>query len=316
MISTQRVTATLASDPVTGKVKWSPVRSIWTGGLFLIGVIGAALTLSWANAAVFLFTTAVTIGLGHSIGMHRLLIHRSFSCPKALEYMLVYLGVLVGMAGPIGMIRIHDMRDWAQRQEACHDFYGHRRGFWKDAWWQLHCGIQLRHPPRFWLEADVRDDPVYQWLERTWMLQQIPVVLLMWTLGGSEWVIWGFALRVTVSLTGHWLIGHYAHRRGHQGWRVHGAAVQGFNIPLAALITFGESWHANHHAFPGSAKLGLEPGQVDPGWIVLTGLERIGLVRDLALPEDLAKRDSLRRLPEQDRRGGNCPLLARLEHGG
>jgi fatty-acid desaturase len=316
MISTTRIAATLASDPVTGTVKWSPVRSIWTGGMFLIGVVGAGLTLTWVNAAVFLVMTGVTIGLGHSIGMHRLLIHRSFACPKWLEYGLVYLGVLVGMAGPIGMIRIHDMRDWAQRQKSCHDFYGHRRGFWLDAWWQLHCGIKLRHPPRFWLEAEVGDDPVYRWLERTWMLQQIPIAALLWMLGGFEWVIWGVALRVTVSLTGHWLVGHYAHRDGHQGWRVHGAAVQGFNIPLAALITFGESWHANHHAFPGSARLGLEPGQVDLGWWVLKTLERIGLVKGLVLPEDLGKRDVLRRLPEQDRRGGNCPLLARFEHGG
>ncbi len=51
--------------------------------------------------------------------MHRLLIHRSFTTPRWLEYLLVYLGVLVGMAGPFGMIRAHDMRDWHQRQVLC-----------------------------------------------------------------------------------------------------------------------------------------------------------------------------------------------------
>jgi fatty-acid desaturase len=314
MISTQRVTATCASDPVTGDVKWAPARSIWTGGMMLFGVVGALLTPTWDNAAVFLVTTAVTVCLGHSLGMHRLLIHRAYTCPKWLEYTLVYLGVLVGMAGPIGMIRIHDMRDWAQRQTECHDYYGHRRGFWLDAFWQMHCGITLRHPPRFWMEREVLNDPFYLWLERHWMLQQVPLAIVLGFLGGLDWIIWGIALRVTVSLTGHWIVGHYAHRSGHQGWRVKGAAVQGFNIPLAALITAGESWHANHHAYPGSAKLGLEPGQADPGWWVLRAFERMGLVQNLVTPETLPPRPELRRLPEDQRQGGSCPVLERLAH--
>ncbi|WP_417481167.1 acyl-CoA desaturase [Maricaulis sp.] len=314
MISTTRVHATPASDPATGRVRWAPLQSIWTLSMVVIGLAGAALTLSWENLAVFLVTTAVTIGLGHSIGMHRLLIHRSFACPKWLEYVLVYLGVLVGMAGPIGMVRIHDMRDWAQRQAACHDYFAHRRPFLADAWWQMHCKLQLRHPPRVWIEAEVREDPVYRFLESSWMLQQLPWAILFWALGGWDWVIWGIALRIAVSLSGHWLVGHYAHRQGHQGWRVRGASVQGFNIPLAALITFGESWHANHHAFPGSAKLGLEPGQVDPGWIVLLVWRRLGLVWDLRTPESLPARDELQRLPADRRRGGSCPVLAALCH--
>jgi stearoyl-CoA desaturase (delta-9 desaturase) len=57
---------------------------------------------------------------------------------------------------------------------------------------------------------------------------------------------------------------------------VDGAAVQGRNIPLTSLLTMGESWHNNHHAFPGSARLGLYAGEWDPGWwmlLVLLGVE-------------------------------------------
>ena len=44
-----------------------------------------------------------------------------------------------------------------------------------------------------------------------------------------------------------------------------GAGVQGPQRALAAgCMTFGEGWHNNHHAFPGSARLGLYPGQTDP----------------------------------------------------
>jgi stearoyl-CoA desaturase (delta-9 desaturase) len=279
-----------------GRIIWSPARSIWTFAMAATGLVGAAFTLSLEGVLVFLVSTAVTIGLGHSLGMHRLLIHRSYRTPKVLEYVLVWLGVLVGMAGPIGMIRIHDMRDWAQRQGACHDFYAHRAGFWRDAWRQMHCAIKLDHPPQFHLEPEVARDPFYRFMERTWMAQQIPVAIVFYLIGGWTWVIWGVALRVTVSLFGHWVVGYFAHREGHQGWRVEGAAVQGFNIPLVAIITFGESWHANHHAFPGSARLGVEAGQCDPGWRVLQIMAALGLARDIATPEALPARDSLRRV--------------------
>jgi stearoyl-CoA desaturase (Delta-9 desaturase) len=58
-----------------------------------------------------------------------------------------------------------------------------------------------------------------------------------------------------------WLVGQFAHRQGGQSWIVEGAAAQGYNVKMAGLISMGESWHNNHHAFPGSAKLGLFPGK-------------------------------------------------------
>ena len=101
-------------------------------------------------------------------------------------------------------------------------------------------------------------------------------------------------MRVAVSVTGHWLIGYFAHNSGHRSWHVHGAAVQGYNVRFCGLITMGECWHNNHHAFPGSAKLGLEQGQVDPGWWVLWGLNRCGLVWNLRLPQHLPERLELK----------------------
>lgn len=71
---------------------------------------------------------------------------------------------------------------------------------------------------------------------------------------------------------------------------VRGAAVQGRNVRFTSLLTMGECWHNNHHAFPGSARLGLLPGEWDPGWWALLVLRRLGLVRNLRLPCDLAPR--------------------------
>jgi fatty-acid desaturase len=52
-----------------------------------------------------------------------------------------------------------------------------------------------------------------------------------------------------------------------------------------SLLTMGENWHNNHHAYPYSAKLGLKKNQWDPGWWVLILLKNIGLVDNLKLPD-------------------------------
>lgn len=140
------------------------------------------------------------------------------------------------------------------------------------------------------------------------MWQQLPWALLFFAIGGMPWLLWGICARVAVCVTGHWLVGHYAHREGEQTWVVDGACVQGFDVRIAGLISMGESWHNNHHAFPGSAKLGLEPGQVDLGWALLRAFEAIGLAWDIVTPNNLPHRPALRRVGP----GQGCGLLTRL----
>lgn len=304
-ISTARMISRSDSDAAKGDVIWVPAKSLWTASLTLIALFLGPLTFTWDAFLLFLATCAVTLCAGHSVGMHRLLIHRSFVAPVWLERLLVYLGTLVGMAGPFGMIAAHDIRDWAQRQRQCHDLYAHRRPFFVDAWWQMHCAVKLDQPPQFVVEPETRNDPFYRFLELTWMLQQLPWAILFFALGGLPWLVWGIAVRISVSLTGHWLIGHLAHRRGHQGWAVDGVAVQGYNIKYVGLLTFGECWHGNHHAFPGSARLGVEHGQTDPGWWLISILKWLGLAREVKQPEDLVPREGLRRMESGD--GGAAP---------
>ncbi|HEV2080675.1 MAG TPA: acyl-CoA desaturase [Allosphingosinicella sp.] len=305
----ERIIADANCDPVRGIVRWAPVKSLWIGGMTMMALILGPLYFTWGAFLLFILASGITLCAGHSLGMHRRLIHNSFACPPWLEYLCVYLGVLVGMAGPIGMIRLHDMRDWAQRQPACHGYFAHDAGFWRDGWHQLHCRVDLVSPPEFRLEPRLANDRVYAWLERTWMAQQIPCAVLFFALGGLPWVIWGICARVAVCVTGHWLVGHYAHREGSQTWLVDGACVQGFDVKIAGLISMGESWHNNHHAFPGSAKLGLEPGQADLGWALLLAFRRFGLAWNIVTPERLPHRPALRRVAE---RGRGCAFLARL----
>jgi fatty-acid desaturase len=308
-ISTDRMHCDPHSNALDGKVLWVPSKSVWTLFMTLVAAIGAPLSFSWDAFLVFLVTTAVTICAGHSVGMHRLLIHKSFLAPKWLEYLLVYLGTLVGMAGPFGMIAAHDVRDWAQRQTKCHDLYAHRRPFILDAWWQMHCIVKLDHPPRFIIESEIANDNFYRFLEKYWIAQQLPWAILFFAVGGMSWFIWGIALRVAVSLTGHWLIGHFAHRKGHQGWAVDGVAVQGYNIRYFSLLTFGESLHGNHHAFPGSAKLGIENGQMDPGWWLICVFKFLGLAKDIREPEHVGERKGLRKIESLPKQAGPQPSL-------
>lgn len=287
LIATQRVIPSRTTSPEDGKIKAVPLKIIWVFGHGIAGLAGLIIFPQLDALLVFLGLTGLTICAGHSVGMHRLLIHRSFETPRSLEYLLVWLGSLVGMAGPFGMIHAHDMRDWHQRQWVCPPHPSHDAPFLRDAWWQMCCIFQLRHPPKFTVEEDVKDDPVYRFMERTWMAQQLPIAIFLYALGGWAWVLWGVSLRIFVSLFGHWMVGHFAHGKRDPDRDFEELPVQGYNLPGLGLLTFGENWHGNHHAFPRSAKLGVDPGQVDPGYYLIMVLQKFGLAWNVNTPETL-----------------------------
>ena len=284
------------TNPVEGTVAWSPVKSLWFSVMLLGAIVLGPKTWSWDVSVMSCLLTMFTLCTGHSVGFHRLLIHRSFKCPRWLEYTLVTIGTLVGMGGPTKMLYLHDIRDWSQRHPACHPFFIHQSGLLRDWWWNLHCEIRLTHPPEFRPDAAVTESRYYRFLDQTWMLLQLPLAAVLYSLGGWAWVVWGICVRIPVSLTGHWLVGYLAHNVGPRTWYLEGHAVQGYNVPGFGLLSMGEAWHNNHHAFPESARFGLERGQNDPGWWFLCGLKRLGLVWDLNQPKDLPHRPELRML--------------------
>jgi fatty-acid desaturase len=132
------------------------------------------------------------------------------------------------------------------------------------------------------------------------MAQQVPLAIVFYAIGGWAFLIWGVCVRVAVCVTGHWLIGHYAHRQGPQTWVIDGASAQGHNVPLAGFISMGEAWHNNHHAWPNSAKMGLLPGQIDLGWWLIRGFAALGLASNIKTPDVLPDRDGLRLLACND----------------
>ena len=276
-------------SPVKGRVVWDPIPSLWNGSMLAVTLVFGAATFSLGAVAVFVVITGATLLLGHSVGFHRRMIHGSFDCPLWLERLLSWFGTVVGMSGPFRMIRAHDIRDWAQRQSDCHHYLAHRRPMLVDAIWQMHGRLELERPPAFDL-GRIGRDPVHRFLERTWMLQQIPVAAGLWLLGGWGFVVWGVCARVSISVIGHWFVGHLAHRRAPQTWQVRDAGVQAHDVPWAAIPTMGEAWHNNHHAYPGSARIGLYPGQSDWGFRFIQLLERLGLAWNVRTPEQMGER--------------------------
>ena len=281
------------ASPVEGDVVWDAPRSLWNIGMFFAAVILGPLTASWSSLAVFVVTAGVTLCAGHSVGFHRRLIHRSFACSKWLERTLIWFGTVVGMGGPIWTIRLHDSRDWAQRQPDCHWFLRHGKPVLIDGFYYLNFKLKLKNPPGFDPGPGIADDWFHNFMQRTWMLQQIPVALALYALGGWPWVIWGVAVRVSACTTMHWFISNFAHTRGPQDWIVDGAVIQAHNVPLMAIPTMGESWHSNHHAFPSSARHGLYPGQIDLGFRFVQLLGLLGLAWDIKVPANLPPRPGI-----------------------
>ena len=54
---------------------------------------------------------------------------------------------------------------------------------------------------------------------------------------------------------------------------------------VVAALTFGEGWHNNHHAFPASARHGLDRLQLDIAWLTIRTLEKLGLAWNVRLAE-------------------------------
>jgi fatty-acid desaturase len=76
---------------------------------------------------------------------------------------------------------------------------------------------------------------------------------------------------------------------------VNDAGVQASNLHGLGLITYGECWHNNHHAFPESSRIGIEPGQHDPAAWVIERFESWGWAWNLGKPRPEIDRDDLQR---------------------
>lgn len=275
------------SSSTFGQVSWSPLRSMWMTVIYVGAILGGYATFQWDALLLCLVATVITLCAGYSVGLHRRLIHHSFQCPKWLECFLVYLGTLTGIDGPFSIIEKHDIKDWAQRQPFCHDYLSHRNSFFRDWFWQTHCRFHLDYPPIFRHDSKTARNGFYQWLQQTWMLQQLPLAIAFYHFGGWSWVFWGIYVRIAVSVTLQWLWDYLTSGDlGEPQWTMGEIRCPNpfYNNPLLGLLSFGECWQSNHRAFPNAARFSLYPRQLDPSWWLIRTLRKIGLVWNIHYP--------------------------------
>jgi len=249
-------------------------------------LLGGYATFQWDALALCLFTSAIALCAGYSVGIHRRLIHNSFQCHAQVEAALVYIGVLVGIGGPFTLIEKHDIREWAQAQPRCHDYFTSRRNPFTDWLWTTHCDFQLHYPPIVQYEPRLTHNKFYPWLEQTWMLQQLPLAIAFYYCGGWSWIFWGIYVRISLCATLIWLTDYLSCRVNRRSRQAKGIAIQRGNIPLLSLLPTSGSWQNNHQNANSDARF-EQQSQLDPGWWLIKGLQSLGLAWDIPQIQEL-----------------------------
>lgn len=143
----------------------------------------------------------------------------------------------------------------------------------------------MKEQQTFLYSNDYGEDKFIQFLEKTWLIQQIPIITILGFFGGLGAIVWGVCGRISICIIGNWLVSHYAHKSGELIRVVPNACTQGYNVPFISLLTMGESLHNNHHAFPESSKFSLQKGEFDPGWWCIQFLSLFGWIKTANIAE-------------------------------
>jgi fatty-acid desaturase len=238
-------------------------------------------TFSWSAVIVAVVLCNLTGGIGLSLGFHRMLTHQSLRVPRWLACTIAILGTL-GMEGdPITWVATH-RRHHANSDETGDPHNGSRGLRWSHLEW-LYLPNEARptEDEMQRLTPDLYGDPFYRFLQKSNLYWQIGMGLALLLIGGWSWVIWGMFVRVvfTIHVTG--LVNSVGHNHGPQAYRTNDRSRNNWWV---ALLTWGDGWHNNHHAFPASARHGLRWFQFDITYITIRALELVGLARDVRLP--------------------------------
>lgn len=232
---------------------------------------------SWQAVGVGFALYCLTAGIGITLGFHRLVSHRSFEVPKWLEYILVFCGTLACQGGPVDWVGLHRIHHKYSDTEP--DPHDSNKGFW----WS-HIGWMLYHIPanddipRY--TQDIAEDPFYQFCQKYLIPIQVVLGLLLFAIGGWPFVIWGIFARLVVVFHCTWFVNSATHKFGYKS---HESNDNSRNCWWVALVTFGEGWHNNHHAYQYSARHGLEWWEIDITWMFISVLKFLGLATNIKL---------------------------------
>ena len=244
--------------------------------------------VDWSDLAVLAIMYVLT-GYGVTLGFHRLLTHRSFQTFKPVEYALAALGSMA-VQGPV-MTGVADHRKHhahTDREGDPHSPHGHGGGlkgalsglYYAHMGWLFHRAGQA--PPERYAK-DLYEDRGMHVIQKAFL----PLVLagfvlpfgLGWAIGGTPadgltGALWGGAVRIFLLHHVTWSINSVCHFFGTRRFAVEDHST---NVFWLSLLSFGESWHHNHHAFPRSAMHGLRRWEVDPTAWAIRAMRRLRL---------------------------------------
>jgi fatty-acid desaturase len=261
-----------SSQPAKNPLKWSIVPVLL---MFHIGAVAALFFFSWTGLFVALFLYWVTGGLGLGICYHRLLTHRSFATPKWFEYFLTVCGATAMEGGPLLWVAIHRKHHQFADKEG--DPHSPRDGrWWAHAGWVL-TGNALRQDVATLKRyvPDLAEDRFHVWLTKYHLAPMAILAVVLFAIGGFRLVLWGIFLRTVVGLHATWIVNSAGHIWGSRRFETRDTSTNNWWI---ALVSFGDGWHNNHHAYPVSARHGLKWYEVDLNWYTISMLKRLRLV--------------------------------------
>jgi len=218
---------------------------------------------SWSAVGVFLAGYVLT-GLGITLSFHRQLTHKSFATPKWLEYTFAYLGALASQGDPIEWVSAHRYHHAHCDTEV--DPHSPRDGaFWSHMGW-IWNARKLKVLESDTNASDLREQPFYVWLKKTYAWQIVAQASVLFLLGGMPWLLWGFCMRTVLVWNVTWAVNSVCHIWGRQTFRTSDVSM---NNPVVGLLALGEGWHNNHHAFEDSCRHGLKWWQIDFTWYAI-----------------------------------------------
>jgi stearoyl-CoA desaturase (Delta-9 desaturase) len=258
----------------------------------------AAIALLWNQAVgwtalAILFAMYLLAALGITVGYHRLLTHRAFDTSPTFRYTLAILGSMAVQGSVIAWVADHRKHHaFSDDDGDPHSPHGHGPGVSGvlHGLWHAHVGWLLDgHGRADWnrYAPELMEDPTMKRINRAFPLfvglgLAIPFAagwLLTGTLAGAlAGLLWGGFVRVFFGHHVTWSINSICH---FMGTRRFVTDDESRNVFWLSVLSLGESWHHNHHAFPRSAHHGLRWWEIDLSGAVINGLERVGLAHNV-----------------------------------
>ncbi|KAL5722270.1 hypothetical protein ACHQM5_005810 [Ranunculus cassubicifolius] len=298
--------AKLSEPLMKSKDKMSPTWiGRWTARDLLHGAVVvvvhvlclfAPFTFSWDAFWVAVVHYLISGLLGITLCYHRCLSHSSFKLPRTLEYLFAYFGLQALQGGPLFWVSTH--RYHHKSTDTMKDPHSPIEGFWHShISWIVDENYLARKGEKYVNVVDLKKQGYYRFLEKTLFLQIFLLMVSLYAWGGFPYLVWGMGVANTWGYHVTFMVNSVCHTWGHQAWNTKDLSKNNW---LVALVTFGEGWHNNHHAFEYSARQGLEWWQIDMTWWAIKLLEHFGLATNVKVPtEDQKEKMSFKKNNEE-----------------